>query len=173
MRRQILENRVRILFQQLELIRLYRLDFVNELGKKGVDELVDEILDEINFCNQAIANWIQKNNNMEDKINIKKHIKNISENLKGIRQGIRNSDLSLEDTADLKSGLLKAEMEAYKIKLEGKIDALYLEQPSMMPRDVLMQMYQHLRPEVSQSLLPDLTNFILKRWELSKRKSAA
>ncbi len=110
---------------------------------------------------------------MEDKINIKKHIKDISENLKEIGQGIRNSDLSSEDTTEIKFGLLKAEMEAYKIKLEPKIDALYLEQPSMMPRDVLMQMYQHLRPEVSQSLLPDLTNFILERWDLNKQKSAA
>jgi len=63
MRRQLLENRVRILFQQLELIRLYRPDFVDVLGEKGVDNLVDDILDEINFSNQEIAEIDSKEKN--------------------------------------------------------------------------------------------------------------
>jgi len=63
MRRQLLENRVRILFQQLELIRLYRPDFVDVLGEKGVDILVDDILDEINFSNQEIAEIDSKEKN--------------------------------------------------------------------------------------------------------------
>jgi len=54
-RRKLLENRVRILYQQLELIRRYRPDFAEELGEKGVDDLVDEILDEINARNREIA----------------------------------------------------------------------------------------------------------------------
>ncbi len=110
---------------------------------------------------------------MKEKLNIKKHVEDISKNLSEIREGIKNADLSLGDISEVKAGLLKAELEAYKIKLEPKIDVLHNENPTMMPRDVLMQMYQHLRPEVSQSLLPDLTNFILKRWDLSKQKSAA
>jgi len=106
-------------------------------------------------------------------INAKKHIEDISENLKGIREGIRNSDLSSVDLSEIKAGLLKAELEAYKIKLDSKIDVLHSENPTMNSRDVLMQMYQHLRPEVSQSLLPVLTNYILERWNLNKKKSAA
>lgn len=41
--------RINLLKQQLTLIQLLRAEFEEKLGKRGVLERIDEILDEINF----------------------------------------------------------------------------------------------------------------------------
>lgn len=49
-------KRLTILFQQLEMIRLYPDSFHENLGKRGTKEFIDEILDEINLHRQALKN---------------------------------------------------------------------------------------------------------------------
>jgi len=111
--------------------------------------------------------------NMKEKINVKKHLKDIASNLSEIKTGIRDSDLTSEDVSELKDGLMKAELMAYKIKLDIALDKLYSEEPNLLSRDVLMKTFPILRPDISKSLLPILTNFILDEWEVRRKKMAA
>ncbi len=41
---------------------------------------------------------------MKEKLNIKKHVEDISKNLSEIREGIKNADLSLGDISEVKAG---------------------------------------------------------------------
>ena len=43
-----LNNRIRILFQQLQVIEMDYESFEDNLGKRGVNAFIDDILDEIN-----------------------------------------------------------------------------------------------------------------------------
>ena len=45
-------QRQKLLKQQLKLINLYTDDFLERLGKKGLERYIDEILDEMNYLNQ-------------------------------------------------------------------------------------------------------------------------
>lgn len=47
MREKFLNTRLRILYQRLDLINLYPDDFVEVLGEKGLEEYVNEALEEI------------------------------------------------------------------------------------------------------------------------------
>ena len=49
-------NRLRILYQQLEIMDAYPESFLEILGTKGFQERIDEILDEIIF----LKKWIKK-----------------------------------------------------------------------------------------------------------------
>ncbi|MEZ4933496.1 MAG: hypothetical protein R2788_15420 [Saprospiraceae bacterium] len=51
-----LKQRLSILFQQLELYRRYPEDFEKALGKRGIEEWLNEVLDEINETNQKLNN---------------------------------------------------------------------------------------------------------------------
>ena len=48
MRKRDIQNRIRILYQQLHLINRYPEGFLKSLGKKGLEKFTDTILDEIN-----------------------------------------------------------------------------------------------------------------------------
>ena len=54
-----LKNRLKILFQQLELMNLYPDNFQDNLGKRGIQNYIDDILDEIN----EISDLLEKLNN--------------------------------------------------------------------------------------------------------------
>ncbi len=54
MRKIDLENRLKILHQRLTLINLYPEHFESILGRKGVEILIDETLDEINLINEKL-----------------------------------------------------------------------------------------------------------------------
>jgi len=47
-----IEQRQKILNQQLTLINLYTDEFLERLGKKGLEHYIDEILDEMNYLDK-------------------------------------------------------------------------------------------------------------------------
>lgn len=49
-----LKNRLKNLFQQLELINKYPDSFLENIGKRGMENAIDNILDEINEINNAL-----------------------------------------------------------------------------------------------------------------------
>ena len=49
-----LKNRLKILFQQLELMNIYPDNFQDKLGKRGIQNYIDDILDEINEINDLL-----------------------------------------------------------------------------------------------------------------------
>ena len=55
MRERTLRNRLKILHQRLDLINLYPDDFIDALGDKGVEEYINETLDEIIEKNAELA----------------------------------------------------------------------------------------------------------------------
>jgi len=61
MRERTLRNRLKILYQQLDLINLYPDDFIEALGEKGIEDYINETLDEILEKNTELANLKSKN----------------------------------------------------------------------------------------------------------------
>ena len=110
---------------------------------------------------------------MNQKIDVNKHLKELSENLSEIKKGIPSTDFSTMELKGLKDGLLKAELEAYKIKLDPKIDDLFAHQPQLANPNVIMNLFQHLKPDISKAIIPSLTSYILEKWELKSGKYAA
>lgn len=49
-----LKNRLKVLFQQLELMNRYPESFLENIGKRGIENTIDDILDEINEINRAL-----------------------------------------------------------------------------------------------------------------------
>ncbi len=47
-----IEKRLKILEQQLTLINLYTEDFLDRLGRKGLEHFINEILDEMNYLRE-------------------------------------------------------------------------------------------------------------------------
>lgn len=54
MRRKDLENREKMLFQQLRVIQLLKEEFLEKLGKVGYEERINDILDEINLIRKLL-----------------------------------------------------------------------------------------------------------------------
>jgi len=53
-KKQVHQNRLLVLFQQLKVIEIYPESFHEKLGIKGTELFVDEILDEINYHRQEL-----------------------------------------------------------------------------------------------------------------------
>ncbi|MEM6320632.1 MAG: hypothetical protein AAF960_23385 [Bacteroidota bacterium] len=52
-----IELRQEVLKQQLTLINLYSDDFLERLGKKGLEHYIDEILDEMNYLDKQLKKY--------------------------------------------------------------------------------------------------------------------
>ena len=48
------KNRIRNLYDQLELIHQYKKEFIEIEGVRGVERRIDDILDEINFLSKFL-----------------------------------------------------------------------------------------------------------------------
>lgn len=63
-----IENRISVLFKQLQVMNLLKKDFLEKLGTRGYAEKTDDILDEINYWRSVLKKRAeQKNNNDESR----------------------------------------------------------------------------------------------------------
>jgi len=114
-----------------------------------------------------------KMENMKGNIDPKEVVNDINSILSELRNSPIDKNMSSQDIAEIKEELLKVEELALKIKLKMKIEDLFKKEPQLSSREVIIKIFEKLPPKTSKELLPNLTEFIIEKWDELGRKMAA
>lgn len=174
MRIKDLENRQRILFQQLELMEtILHGEYREKLGARGYQARVDEILDEI-IRNRKLLEAMGKQKEMgktnsmnitKAKVDADQVLATIDKTLKEIREGLKPEELTVAERASLLKGFWKLETKAHKLKLKIKIDILAAKQPDLSPRKAVVKLLSSLPEDLPASAISELAVFAAEEWE--------